>query len=147
MSNISVIVISAFIFYLGANQANLVLPLRTIQLASKERFQDMGELFTKNRNYQLSTMFNNQVGRQADEKRVKSWMKNILKKNNQKIIHHHGVDYSVTHKPQYFQIQLLEEDKEQNLKRQRAWTDLEELQAMEVSIKEMQEKMAIWTRV
>ena len=147
MSNISVIVISAFIFCLAPNQGNLALPLRTIQLASKERFQNMGELFTKNRNYQLSTMFNNQLGRQANEKRVKSWMKNILKKNNQKIIHHHGGDYSVPHKPQYFQIQLLKKGKEQNLKRQRAWNDLEELQAMDVSIKKMHEKMVKWTRV
>ena len=147
MSNISVIVISAFIFCLAANQGNHVLPLRTIQLASKERFQDTGELFTKNRKNQLSTMFNNQLGRQANEKRVKSWLKNILKKNYQKIIHHHGVDYSVAHKPQYFQIQLLKKDKEQNLKRQRAWTNLEKLQAIDVSIKEMHEKMVKWTRV
>ena len=149
MSSLTVIVISVFIVYLAANQGNLVLPMRTIQLARQDSSQDMEKLFTKIRKFQLSTIVNNQLVSQANEKKdeVKNWMKNILRKNNHKIIEHSGADYTAADKSQHFQIQLLRKEKEQEIKRQKAWMDLNELKTMDVSIKKMQKIMAKWTRV
>ena len=110
------------------------------QISGPGSFQDLEELVTNNRNYELSTRFNNYSHKQEKEKyyQIKNWMKKILRENEHNII---------VGKHNYIQIQLLRQNSEKKLKRRKTWEDLAELKALDVLIKKSRNAMAKWTRV
>ena len=110
------------------------------QTSGPGSFQGFEELVTNNRNYELSTRFNNYSHKQEKEKyyQIKNWMKKILRENEHNII---------VGKHNYIQIQLLRQNSEKKLKRRKTWVDLAELKALDVLIKKSKNAMAKWTRV
>ena len=155
MSHLSVTAISFFIIVLCVGNM-IVLSMRTIQISGPASsqisgpgssqisgpasFQGFEELVTNNRNYELSTRFNNYSHKQEKEKyyQIKNWMKMILRENYHNII---------IGKHNYIQIQLLRPNSEKKLKRRKTWVDLAELKALDVLIKKSRNAMAKWTRV
>ena len=155
MSHLSVTAISVFIIVLCLGNM-IVLSMSTIkisgpgssqtsgpgssQTSGPGSFQGFEELVTNNRNYELSTRFNNYSHKQEKEKyyQIKNWMKKILRENEHNII---------VGKHNYIQIQLLRQNSEKKLKRRKTWVDLAELKALDVLIKKSKNAMAKWTRV
>ena len=147
MSHLSVTAISFFIIVLCVGNM-IVLSMSTIKISGPGSSQTSGpassqgleELVTNNRNYELSTRFNNYSHKKEKEKyfQIKNWMKKILRENEHNII---------VGKHNYIQIQLLRQNSEKKLKRRKTWVDLAELKALDVLIKKSRNAMAKWTRV